>query len=420
MVNTITKLDNGLRLVHKKIDGVRSVAICVMTRVGSVNETAVNNGISHFIEHMLFKGTEKRTSFEIVKDIAGLGAQVNAFTSKEATCYYIVTVDEYVEQCVEILSDLYFNSTFDKEEMEREKSVVLEEIAMSIDTPDDLCLENLNTAFYDGHPLGQQILGPAENIKKFTVDDINEYMSKMYRADNSVVCMVGNIDQGRAEELTNKYFKDNFNVNAHTDIELPKTSFNSKSVIVNKDLEQSHIALDFRGFGYGHRLDMASMVLNAVLGSGMSSRLFQEVREKLGLAYSVYSYNSAFSCGGDTCIYLGTNLNTAKKAVEVVKNELIKLKKDSLTADEIELGKRQLKGNYVLSQEGSSTIMRIASRTALMQNKPFDLDERIAKINSVTAEDIRECIDYTFDFDKMTTSYVGKKADFDPLEIMKG
>ena len=420
MFNSITRLNNGLRLVHQKIEGVRSVAICVLTRAGSINEDFENNGISHYIEHMMFKGTEKRSSFEIVKEIAGLGAQVNAFTSKENTCYYIVTVDDYVDECMEILSDLYFNSKFDSEEMEREKGVVLEEIAMSIDTPDDLCLENLNTKYYEGHSLGKTILGPSENIKKFKRKDIKTYLKENYRADNSVVCLVGNIELDKAKDLAEKYFAKNYSASEKQNIILPEHYSKNGEVIVEKDLEQANIAFDFPSYRFGHEKEMAGMVFNTIFGSGMSSRLFQEVREKLGLCYSIYSYPSAYSCTGDFCIYLGTNTDTSKKAIEVVRDEIKNVVKNGLTLEEIERGKRQLKGAYVLSQESTSSIMRVASRSALLLDKPFDLNEKVSKIDSVTIDDIKEVIEYIFDFERVVASYVGKAISYSPLEIMKG
>ena len=420
MNNSITRLDNGLRVVHKKMEGFRSVAICVMTAVGSSDETSINNGISHFIEHMMFKGTDKRSAFDIVSEVAGLGAQINAYTSKQSTCYYIVTVDEFADNCSEILSDFYFNSTFDSVEMEKEKGVVLEEIAMSTDTPDDFCLENLTSLFYKGNSLGQTILGSSENIQKFTPDVLHEYVDNMYCADNTVVCFAGNIEQEKAVELANKYFKNNFKKKHSDKTPAPFHEVKSDSIIVAKDLEQANIAFAFPGHELGSKYDMASMLMSTIFGSGMSSRLFQEIRERNGLAYNVFSYPSSFVNNGDFSIYLGTNPNTSQKAIESVRKEILDVKNNGFTDLEIERCKKQLKGTYILSQENSSSVMRMLSRFALFLDEPFDVDERINAIEKVTKQDLIDVCDHVFNMNKVVASYVGKAPGFDPLAIMKG
>ncbi len=420
MINSIIRLDNGLKVVHKKMPGLRSVAMCVMTAVGSSDESEINNGISHFIEHMMFKGTAKRTSFDIVSEVAGLGAQINAFTSKQSTCYYIVTVDDYIEDCADILSDFYFNSTFAAEEMEKEKGVVLEEIAMSTDTPDDFCLENLTSLFYKGSSLGQTILGPPENIKKFNPKMLHDYVDNMYCADNTVVCFAGNIEQDRAIDLANKYFASNFKNSACGKTSAAFHQVKSDSITVVKDLEQANIAFAFPSFELGSKYEMANMLMSTIFGSGMSSRLFQEIRERNGLAYNVFSYPSSFINNGDFSIYLGTNPNTSMKAIQSVRKEILEVKKNGFTADEIERCKRQLKGGYVLSQESNSSVMRMLSRFALFLDKPFDLEERIEAIEKVTNDELVEVCKHVFDMDKVVASYLGKAPSFDPLAVIKG
>ena len=207
--NNITYFKSGLKLIHKQMQSVRSVAIGVMFAVGSASENDENNGISHFIEHMMFKGTNKRSAFDIVCEVDGLGAQINAFTSKQSTCYYTISVDEYAENCMEIMSDFLFNSTFDQVEMDKEKGVVLEEIAMSEDTPDDLCMENLGSSYYKGSRLGYTILGNADNIRNFKTEDLKKYVAEKYSAGNMVISVVGNITKEKAIELTAKYFDNN-------------------------------------------------------------------------------------------------------------------------------------------------------------------------------------------------------------------
>ena len=416
--NKIIYFDSGLKLIHKQMQGVRSVAIGVMVAVGSVSENEQNNGISHFIEHMMFKGTSKRSAFDIVCEIDGLGAQVNAYTSKQSTCYYTISVDEYAENCMEIMSDFLFNSTFDQVEMDKEKGVVLEEIAMSEDTPDDLCLENLASAYYKGSNLGYTILGNAENIRNFKTADLKDYINSRYSAGNMVVSVVGNISEQKATELVSKYFDQNVFKGGY---KMQKQSHTPKcdSVITIKPLEQSNIAIAFPSLEFGAQNYMSLLALNSAFGGGMSSRLFQEVREKSGLAYNVYSYPSAYYGDGVFSIYLGTNPKTTEQALRSIKQEIIKLKNNGLGEDELARVKKQLKGNYALSQESSAALMRVYGRNALFLDEYFDFDQKIAEIDQITQDSVMEIINCIFDFDKVVTSYVGKEISFDPLKIIK-
>lgn len=419
MQGCIYRFDNGLRLVHKKIDGVRSVAVGVYAAVGSGDETAENSGISHFIEHMLFKGTTKRNSFDIVKEIDGLGAQVNAFTSKQMTCYYTISVSDYVEKCVEILSDLYYNSTFLPQEFEKERGVILEEIAMSEDTPDDLAVENLSKVFFKGHSLGSPILGTAESINKFTCEDLKAYKDKMYTSENTLVCIVGDIDFESAKTITGKYFEClGQSNNKGNEFDLAHDVI-SDSISVYKPLEQANIAIAFPSLEFANPNMNVLNLFNTIFGGGMSSKLFQQVREELGLAYSVYSYPSTYINNGALTIYLGTNPKTVKKAIEAVCGVIKELKQTGLTTEELERGKKQLKGSYVLGQESTSSQMRIYGRYALFKNMCFDFDKLLEDIDKVTLEEINVIVNKVFDFEKVCVSYVGKKLNFDILDILK-
>lgn len=401
------------------MQGVRSVAIGVMFAVGSCSENASNNGISHFIEHMMFKGTKKRSAFDIVCEIDGLGAQINAYTSKQSTCYYTISVDDYAENCMEIMSDFLFNSTFDQTEMDKEKGVVLEEIAMSEDTPDDLCMENLASSYFKGCNLGYTILGDAENIRNFKTSDLQQYVQDKYSANNMVVSVVGNISQERAVELVGKYFDTNSFKGGYK-MEKVKHTPKCDSVVTIKPLEQSNIAIAFPCLEFGADNYMSLLALNSAFGGGMSSRLFQEVREKSGLAYNVYSYPSAYYGDGVFSIYLGTNPKTTQKALSSIKEQIIKLKKTGLAEDELARVKKQLKGNYALSQESSAALMRVYGRNALFLNEYFDFDKKIAEIDMISNDSVMDIINYIFDFDKVVTSYVGKEINFNPLDIIRG
>ena len=300
------KFPSGLRLVVKKMEGLLSVSMGVLVGTGSCYETAVENGISHFIEHMMFKGTEKRSAFEISDAMDRIGAQTNAFTSKDITCYYAKSTSEHVGEAFEILADLVLKSTFPEDEMEREKSVVLEEIAMTEDTPDDLCLDVLAEAYYGKTGYGRSILGPAENVRRFSRKELYQYIDERYNPENIVVSFAGNVEPLFEEELYEKYIEANFCQRIY----LPRKKqldLCGQSLFRVKDIEQVHIAYAYPSLSREDKRMDAALIVNAVLGGGMSSRLFQRVREQLGLAYTVYSYISSYTEGGVLTVYAGVN-----------------------------------------------------------------------------------------------------------------
>ncbi len=412
-MNNIFRFPSGLRLAYKYSPAVRSVGIAVMTAVGSGNENDKNNGISHFIEHMYFKGTEDKTSFEIVEYVDGIGAQINAFTSKQTTCFYTLSIDTEAENCLKILSEILFKSTFDKEEMEREKGVVLEEISMCEDDNSDLVLDMLAEGYFGANPLGRTILGERENVKNFTRDDLIDYIGKNYCAESSVVSIVGNIAFDKAKELVEKYFEGKFASNCKRNWH-DKRHNTEKSVLYKyKDIEQSNIAIAFPSFEYDSKLSMAEALVNTIVGGGMSSRLFQEVREKRGLAYNVYTYNSSYINNGMLSLYIGTNVESVKKAVDCSLELIEELRKNGLTKKELDRGIAQLKGNYVLGQESNGVMMRVNAKNVLFTDKIFDIDEKLKEIDAITLDQTREVIDYTYDLSKASLAYVGKKPDCD-------
>lgn len=417
-MNEIFRFKSGLRLAYKYSPSVRSVGIAVMTCVGSANENAQNNGISHFIEHMFFKGTKDKNSFEIVEFVDGIGAQINAFTSKQTTCFYTLSIDSQVENCAKILSEIMFESTFDAEEMQREKGVVLEEISMCEDDNSDLVMDILSDCYFGKNPLGMTILGERKNIKSFTRDDLIGYIKDNYCAETTVVSIAGHIEFQKAKELVEKYFEGKFSSNcnrvwqdvAHTTTPCVKTKF--------KDIEQSNIALGFPALNYENKLSMAELLVNTVVGGGMSSRLFQEVREKRGLAYNVYTYNSSYVNNGIMSLYIGTNVESVKKAVDCTVDLIDDLRKNGLTKRELERGIEQLKGSYVLGQESTGVMMRVNAKNVLFTDKVFDIDEKIKEIESITLSQTKEIIDYTYDLSKASLAYVGKKPDCDIKKLL--
>lgn len=411
MEKNIYTFGDGLKLVHCRQNGVYSVSLGVFTGAGCNNETAKDNGISHCIEHMLFKGTTNRSAFQISEDIDKIGAQMNAYTTKQATCYYTIGLDEHLETCADVLSDMMFNSTFDDGELDKERKVIDEEISMSEDDGADMCLDNLSEAYFGSHPLGQTILGPRKNVASFKGDDLRRYMNANYAADSTVVAIAGNVDFERAKDIAGRYFASRMPVLDRKWKDTPAVSASRYSCTVKKDLAQSHLAMAFPSLPYRHDLDMALTVFNAILGGNMSSRLFQEVREKSGLAYTVYSSPSTYINNGYLCIYAGVNVSNAVKACRITARVLRDLKTNPFTADELDKGKQQVKTAYVLSRESTASMMRQFGRYALYTGELLDPDKDLARLDAVSLDDMAAIADAVLDFDKAAVSYVGKKPE---------
>jgi predicted Zn-dependent peptidase len=413
------QFESGLRLIHKPMTGIRSLSVGIWVGAGSAFEGETENGISHFIEHMLFKGTEKRTAFEIADAIDRLGAQVNAFTAKECTCFYTKSVDEHAENCFEILSDLFFNSQFDDKEAEKEKSVVCEEISMVEDTPEDVCHELLSVAMFDGHCLGQTILGTPETVRGFTKKDIRAYMKRRYTAPNTVIAVAGNLSAAAAEDLTRRYFAGKFTETAAAPWTRCLPAHTNKFLCKSKKIEQANLAVGFPSAPYDSKPTYPSMLFNNIFGGSMSARLFQKVREELGLAYSIYSYVSAYKHCGLFSIFCGANPANAEKAAAAIKGEIVKLLRDGIAPDEFARGKAQLKGGFILGQESTSSIMNVIGKTLLTTGEVFDTDARVARIDAVTPDEVREVYTNIFDFKQACAALVAPKEK-DILGILLG
>lgn len=408
------QFDNGLRLVVNNMPGMLSVSIGILVKTGSMNENAVENGISHFIEHVMFKGTEKRTAFEISENIDSVGAQINAFTSKELTCYYTKSTTDHVQTTLDILSDIFFNSKFEKQELEKEKGVVLEEINMSEDTPEEVCLDLLAKGYYGDKGLGQTILGSAKNIKSFNRDDIIKYMDKYYTADNVVISVAGNVDIANIEGLVKEYFADKF-TRLKSAKQVDTTPNTPEHLFKSKKIEQSHIAFAMKGLSINDEKADALAIANIVFGGGMSSRLFQKIREELGLAYSVYSYISSYKDSGVVEIYAGVNTNLRDLAVNAILEQVDVLKKDGITEKEFLRAKAQVKSAFIMGQESTSSQMLLYARYLLLLEQEFDINERIKKLDNVSMQDVRDVIECSFDLSTLATATVGTKRT--PLKV---
>ncbi len=407
------KFDNGIRLIVKNMPGLLSVSMGIIVHTGASLESDSEDGISHFIEHMMFKGTQKRTAFEISDEMDRIGAQMNAFTSKDITCYYAKSTTSNAGKAFEILSDLFLNSAFPEEEMKREKGVIVEEINMNDDTPDDLCLDTLSQAFYGESGYGRNILGSRKNVNSFTVSDIKNYMSRHYVTQNIVIAMAGNIETSFAEELAEKYFSSLASCAAekfYVDVKLT-----AKSLLRKKNIEQIHLGLAFPSVKRYDRLFDATQIMNCILGGSMSSRLFQKVREELGLAYTVYSYVSPFEEVGSLVVYAGVNPENCLKCYDAVFDCINDIKKKNITNEEFLRGKEQLISSSIFAQESTSSQMLLYGRELIYSDKIYNFEERVEKVKRMTVDEVFEAIDANFDEKYLAAALIGN-AD-KPLDL---
>lgn len=386
-------LSNGLRIVAEQIPTYRSVSFGIWIKTGSRNEDAANNGISHFIEHMLFKGTDRYSAKDIAEIFDGIGGNVNAFTAKEYTCYYAKVLDTHLPLAVDVLSDMFFNSRFDTEELDKERNVILEEIAMYDDTPDDLVHDLISRAAYSDHALAYSILGTEQNLRAMQPDTLKQYMRERYSIPNIVIGMAGNIDES-VIELLERHFG-SFG-NAGTKAMLTTPNYAGEALFHAKKTEQNHICLALPGFSLQDPLLYPMILLNNLIGGGMSSYLFQEIREKRGLAYSVYSYHTAHIDTGLFTVYMGTAPKQTNEVLKVTMDVLKGIADNGLTEEELRKGKEQLKGSFILSLESTSSRMNRLGKNELMISKHYTLDEILAMIDAVSQDDIRALLSHLF------------------------
>lgn len=407
-MNTLKTYDNGLKLAVVEMKGVLSVSCGVLVKTGSVNETADENGISHFIEHTVFKGTKRRSAFEISDFVDRIGGQINAYTSKQMTCYYTHTTKEHLEDSLDVLSDIFFDSVFDKIELGKEKGVIIEEINMSEDTPEDLCLDLLAESYFGREGLGQTILGSAKNVRSFSREAVLKYMDKYYTADNVVIAVAGNVSADKAEKLVGKYFAEKF-TREKSAPQKTAAAVAPTDLKRSKKIEQSHIGICMPAISMFDERRDALTIANIVLGGGMSSRLFQKIREDLGLCYSVYSYLSCYRETGVAEVYAGVNTDSRDVAFNAICEEIEKFRKSGITEQEFLRGKEQLKSSLILGQESVSGQMQLYGRYALFNDCPFDFSARLKAIESIGADEVSAVISEFFDLSKASTATVGSK-----------
>ena len=407
MFDQIT-LPNGLRVVGEKLTHVRSCTVGVWVKVGSMNEMPEENGMSHFIEHMVFKGTRNRSARDIAEEMDMVGGQLNAFTSKECTCYYGKVTDDELELAVDILADLALRPVFDEKELNKERGVVLEEISMVEDTPEDLVHELLSDAQYDGS-LRFPILGPAKQIRKYTRDDMVRYWEKHYVPENMVLAIAGNYDWDAFLKLVDRYFDSFPNQRAAEEAPFVPQHFVSGQKARHKDVEQLHICLGYPGVESNSDDIYPLSILNNALGGGMSSRLFQRIREDLGMAYSVYTYPSSYRGVGSFNVYVGTNPENGETVIRELKEQLQLFLEKGMTEKEFKSAKAQLRGGFVLGLESSSGRMQSLGRRTLLFGKVTTPEETIAKIDADTMESVMDLAQRLLST-KPSAAIVGKDA----------
>lgn len=380
-------LDNGIRLLTEQMTQVRSISIGVWLTRGSRHEAAERGGIAHFVEHMLFKGTATRSAEDIAQAIDSIGGQLDAFTAKEYASYYIKVLDEHLPLAIDVLSDIVLNPAFVADDIEREKKVVVEEIKMVEDTPDDLVHELFTQQFWENHPLGRPILGTRDTVESFDAPVLRRYFGGAYAAPNLIVSAVGNLEHARVRELVSKAFASVPRVAEPLVEQAPRVVPNV--LIRNKELEQSHICLGAGSYPQSHDDRYSSYVLNTLLGGSMSSRLFQNVREKRGLAYAVFSGLSAYRDAGSFTIYAGCSNEAVGEVIDVVVEELRNVKQTRVPSAELQRAKDHLKGSLMLSLENTASRMSHLARQEIYFDRQFGLDETLQGVERVTAEDVQ-------------------------------
>lgn len=402
-----TVLDNGLTIVTEQLPHVRSVALGVWLRSGSRRETREQNGIAHFIEHMLFKGTIHRSAEEIARAVDSVGGNLDAFTAKECTSFHIKVLHEHLKFAVDLVSDLVLHPRLDSRDIEKEKSIVLEEIKMVEDTPDDLVHELFIQNFWKNHPLGWPILGTEKTITRILRPQLQKYFSECYTPANMVVAAAGWLDHGRLVEWTAKKFDRLKNYPPPPPSPVPK--YSAEIITRNKKLlEQVHLCLGVPSYPLDHPQRYACYVLNTILGGGMSSRLFQNIRERRGLAYSVYSSLDPYSDTGCFSVYAATAPKSTEKTVAVILQEIRKIKKSCVSREELRRAKEHLKGGLVLGLESSGSRMAYLARQELYFGEFTSLDEMMRRVDEVTADEVRKVARDSFRPEAVALSLVGK------------
>ncbi len=400
-------LDNGVRVVTERIPTLKSVTVGIWVNTGSRDEQPSQAGYSHFIEHMFFKGTRSRSATEISREIDALGGEMNAFTTRETTTFYVKVLDQQLKQALELLADLFHHSRFDSREVEKEKQVVLEEIRMVQDDPEDLVQELHTGQVLGRHPLGRSILGREETIRSLRRQDLMGYLDAHYDPTQIVIALAGNFDQAALAKMVARHFGKTTWANGAAKPARRPPEVHGGLVMKKKSLEQVHLCLGLKGVAAGHRDRYAAYALNSVLGGSMSSRLFQEVREKRGLVYSIYSFLSGYSDVGTMTVYAATRPKEVERVVDLVCREIRRIGKQGIEQKELDRAKNQMKGGLMLSLESSHSRMSKLAKDELVYGARTSLEDMLAHIDQVTTEQVYNVGRQLFDLNHLAVTGLG-------------
>ncbi|AXU82471.1 zinc protease [Clostridium sp. HMSC19D02] len=403
-------LENGLTIISEEIPYLKSITLGIWINAGSRIEEAQVSGTSHFIEHMMFKGTKNRTSKEIASSIDNLGGQINAFTSKECTCYYVKLIDEHIDTGIDVLSDMILNSKFDKNDIDKERLIILEELKMYEDSPDDLSYDLLVENIYANDGLGMNIIGTKESLYNITRESMLEYLNKYYIPNNAVISIAGNFNfDDMVEKIKSKFGhweKKNLS------IDISEAKFNPCFISKNKDTEQVNLAMCLKGIPFENDEEVYSMaVVNNIFGGSISSRLFQKIREEKGLVYSIYSSQTLYRKCGELGIFASMSTENLQDVYNLIKKEIENIRENYLTEKEISESKEQLKGNYILDLESTSSRMMSTGKSMLLSKKVKTTDEILECINNVNINSIKKVVDKVFNIENIGTCIVGRDVE---------
>lgn len=400
----IKEFNNGTVLVHERLPHLRSVCLGIWLKAGSRYETVENNGISHFLEHMLFKGTKTRSARDIADEFDGIGGILNGFTGKEATCYYGKTLDNHFEKAMEILSDMVHNSVLDPEMVERERKVIFEEMAMYADSPEDLVHEMLEKDMWPDHSLGYPIIGTKESMTGIDRDALMAYSMSHLSPCNTVISVAGSFDEDEMTAIVEKYFGSREKGTGIKQGGFMKPDFSPGTRLYHKEVEQVYISIGFESMGYEDPARYAMMAAGNILGGSMSSRLFQTLREDKGLVYTIGSANNTYADAGMFNIYAGTGTDEMDEAIECIKQEVKEMAVNGVTHEELERTKEQIKGNLIMSMESTNTRMSFMGKHMLLRNNVETQDDIVRIIDSISRESIKEVTEKFLNWDKAAIS----------------
>ncbi|MEA2103450.1 MAG: pitrilysin family protein [Candidatus Cloacimonadota bacterium] len=404
-----TVLDNGITILSEKIKHVGSISIGAWVKAGSRDENAENHGIAHFIEHMLFKGTKSRNKFEIAHFLESRGGMLNAFTSKEYTCFYARALAENLEDSVDIIADIILNSTFDNEEIKKEKGVVLDEIDEILDSPGDLIFDKFYGDLYRDHPLGEPILGSKEDVNKITAEHCRDFIKNQFTPNRIVITASGYLEHDELIKYAEKYFRDvRLGESEQVFTKLPEIN-KTLNIYQHNSTNQDHYCIGTRTFPFKHKDRLTLLTLNSILSAGMSSRLFQNIREKYGISYSLQSYADFFQDIGDFSVYAATNKKDTDKCIQLIHEELDKLMENPVNETELKTIKALLKSSLVMGLESTTSRMNRLAKLFIYTNEFETIDNVIQQIEKITPKDIQELANRLFVRDNFVTTILKAK-----------